>query len=66
MNFNASSDAIYIAFFFAKFARHSVAGSRLHSDFKFYKWNKDKSKHPKGGDQGDLIEVGCSDSCLIM
>ena len=47
----------------ATFGYTSVAGSRMHKDFKFYKWNKEKAQHEKGGDQGDLIGVGC---CSIM
>ena len=39
----------------ATFGYTSVAGSKMHSDFKFYKWNKEKSQYQKGGDQGDLI-----------
>ncbi|GMH92416.1 hypothetical protein TrVE_jg3638 [Triparma verrucosa] len=37
----------------------SVASHKMHRDFMFYKWNKEKSKHPRGGDDGDLIGTSC-------
>ncbi|GMH50832.1 hypothetical protein TL16_g00879 [Triparma laevis f. inornata] len=44
------------------FGFSSCASSKMHNDFKFYKWNKEKSKHPRGGDDGDLIGTSC---CVI-